>query len=170
MGATLNSSSSSGSWSTSGLLKSLLGLDHGLDTVVHILHEIDLRSSESSLVGDVENSIVSFGMFTMNTSDLNIILVSDGIELSLVLSQKRKLDMDRGSQGSTKVGWAGGDVSEMVVVGKLGNLLDGGCGLGKSGEDGKDVGTFLHGDDSQLILLVNPDEESLVFVVENTSS
>jgi len=32
-----------------------------------------------------------------------------------------------------------------------------------------DVGTLLHGDDSKLILLVDPDQESLVVVVENTS-
>ena len=33
-----------------------------------------------------------------------------------------------------------------------------------------DIGSVLHGDDSKLILLVNPDEESLGVVVENTSA
>ena len=33
-----------------------------------------------------------------------------------------------------------------------------------------DVSTVLHGDDSELILLVNPNEESLVVVMEDTSA
>ena len=33
-----------------------------------------------------------------------------------------------------------------------------------------DVGALLHGDNTELIFFVNPDEESLFFVVENTSA
>jgi len=39
----------------------------------------------------------------------------------------------------------------------------------KSIEDGLDITSLLHRDDSQLILLVNPGQESLFVVVENTS-
>ena len=39
----------------------------------------------------------------------------------------------------------------------------------QSVEDLDDTGILLHGDDSELILLVNPDEESLGIVVEDTS-
>merc|ERR1712048_144754 len=37
-------------------------------------------------------------------------------------------------------------------------------------ENHGDVGIVLHGDDSQLILFIDPDEEGLILVVENTSS
>ena len=37
-------------------------------------------------------------------------------------------------------------------------------------EDGTDVGTLLHGDDTELILLINPDEEGLGSIVEDTSA
>ena len=45
--------------------------------------------------------------------------------------------------------------------------------LGSNGESGKDcsnIGTLLHGDDSQLILFIDPDEEGLFIVVEDASS
>ena len=49
-------------------------------------------------------------------------------------------------------------------------LLDVGSGTGESVEDCVDVSTGLHGDDSELILLINPHKESLVIVVEDTSA
>ena len=40
----------------------------------------------------------------------------------------------------------------------------------KSLENCSDIGSWLHGNDSQLIFLVYPDKESLGIVVENTSA
>jgi len=74
-----------------------------------------------------------------------------------------------GAHTSSKVGWAGGDVAEMLVVSKLGLLFDLSGSDGKSLEDLTDVRSLLHGDDSELILLVDPHEEGLVFVVEDTT-
>ena len=51
-----------------------------------------------------------------------------------------------------------------------GNTLDVGCSLRQSCEDCSDVSTLLHGDDSKLILLVDPDEEGLLIVVEDASA
>ena len=58
----------------------------------------------------------------------------------------------------------------MVVVGEAGLLLDSLSGSGESLEDGSDVSTLLHGDDTELILLIDPDEESFGIVVEDTSA
>ena len=58
----------------------------------------------------------------------------------------------------------------MVVMGEFADGLDVGGGSAESLEYSFDISTWLHGDDSQLILLINPDEESLIFIVENTSS
>ena len=55
-------------------------------------------------------------------------------------------------------------------MGELGDLLDSGGGSGKSFENFSDVRSRLHGDDSELILFVNPHKEGLVVVVEDTSS
>lgn len=58
----------------------------------------------------------------------------------------------------------------MVIMCEIANLLDSLCGSAESIEDRLDVGSVLHGDDSQLILLINPDKEGFGIVVENTSS
>lgn len=77
--------------------KRLLGADHCLDTIVHVLNQIYLGSSKASPVRDVENAIVCLGVFAMDTSDLNMILVSDSIEHVLILSKQWELDVNRGS-------------------------------------------------------------------------
>ena len=78
--------------------------------------------------------------------------------------------MDGSSEGGSEVSWAGGDVSKMVGVGELSDLLDSSGGTGKTTEDFSDVSTWLHGDDSELIFFIDPDEEGLVVVVEDSSA
>merc|ERR1712166_809495 len=68
---------------------------------------------------------------------------------------------------------AGEDETEMLGVHEVTSvsgedLLDGGSGVAESLEDGVDVVTLLHGDDSGVILFVNPNEEVLGLVVEDT--
>ena len=58
----------------------------------------------------------------------------------------------------------------MAVVGELGNLLNVGASTGKSVEYLVKISTLLHGNDSELILFVDPDEEALVIIVEDTSA
>ena len=129
-----------------------------------------LGSSESSSVGDIEDSIVGLGVLTVDTSDLNEVLSSDGIELFLVLHELWKLDVDGGSESGTKVSWARGDVTEMLVVGELADGFNVSGSSAESVEDLEDTSSLLHGDDSELILLIDPDEESLGVVVEDTSA
>ena len=50
------------------------------------------------------------------------------------------------------------------------DALNVGCSLGESSEDSTDIGTLLHGDDSELVLFIDPDEESLLVVVEDASA
>ena len=152
------------------LSESLLSLDEGVDTVDHILNELLLRSAESSSVGDIEDAVIGLGVLTMDTSDLDVVLLSDGLELVLLGHELWKLNVDGASESSTKVGRAGGDVAKVVVVSELTDGLDVSGGSAESVEDLGDASTLLHGNDSKLILLVNPDEESLGIVVEDTST
>jgi hypothetical protein len=148
----------------------LLLLNHGLDTVVHILNEVLLRATKSALVGDIEGAVVGLGVLTVDTSDLHVVLVSDSLELSHVLGKLGELDVNGSSEGGSKVSGARGDVAEVVIMSELGNLFDVSGSAGESVEDGVEVSTILHGDDSELILLIDPDEESLGVVVEDTSA
>ena len=45
-----------------------------------------------------------------------------------------------------------------------------GCSLGESGENGSNIGTLLHRNNSELVLLIDPDEEGLLVVVEDSSA
>ena len=152
--------------------ESLLGGNHGFDTIIHVLDKVLLRSTESSLVGDIENAIVGLGVLTVDSSDLHVVLIGDLVELSFVCfaSEQWQFDMNRCSQGSSQVGWARGDVTKMLIMGELSFLLDQACSSRQPGENSKDVGTLLHGNDPKLILFVDPDKESLFFVMEDTST
>jgi len=77
-----------------------------MDTVYHILNKFFLRFTESSSVGDIESSIVGLGVLSMDTSDLYLKFVSDFVELGFLIHKLWELDMDGGSHGGTKVGWA----------------------------------------------------------------
>ena len=83
-----------------------LGVHEGSDSIDHVLDKLLLRSSESSLVGDIEGSVIGLGVLSMDTSDLYVVLISDLVELCLVLHELWKLDVDGGSEGGTEVGWA----------------------------------------------------------------
>ena len=124
--------------------KLFLGFNHCLNTVVHVLDKINFGSSESSLVGDVVDVVCRLGVFSMDSSDLNVELVSDLLEVGHFDSELGQLNVDGGSEGGTEVGGARSDVTEMLVVGKFSDLLDLGSCLGESSEDGSDVSAWLH--------------------------
>lgn len=106
----------------------------------------------------------------MDSSNLDMVLVSNLLELLLVLGKLWQLDVDRGSQSGTAVGWAGSQITKVVIVGESGLLFNQLLGSGQSIEDGSDITTGLHRDNSELILFVDPNEESLIVIVVDTSS
>merc|ERR1712242_566285 len=96
--------------------------------------------------------------------------------VNAVLGPSRKVNMDRGSHTSTQVGGARVDVTILGIqaevlsrflLDRVSNSLDTSC---KSLKDTLDISTLLHGDDSELILFIDPDEEGLGIIVEDTSA
>jgi len=148
----------------------LLSFDESSDSVDHILDQLVLRSAESSLVGDVEHAVVGFSVLAMDASDLHVESVGDLVELRLLLGKLGQLDVHRSSQGSAEVGWARGDVAQVVVSCEVAHSLDVAGSSAQSVEDLDDASALLHGDDSELVLLVDPDEEGLGVVVEDASA
>ena len=74
--------------------KAILSLDHSLDTIVHILNEVNLRATESSQVGDIVDVIISLRVLTVGTSDLDVVLLSNSLELILLIAELGELDVD----------------------------------------------------------------------------
>jgi len=149
--------------------ESLLSSDESLDTVVHVLGELDLIAAEAAQVGDVEHAIVGLGVLTVGTADLDVVLVGNALHEGVVLLELGQVDVDGSAHASAQVSGAVGDVAEMLVRGELGLLLNGGGSDGEALEHLANVGALLHGDDTELVLLIDPDEESLGIVVEDTT-
>jgi len=134
------------------------------------LDELDFISTESSQVGDIEDTVISFGVFSMDTSDLDVIFVSNGLMHFWVFHEFWEVDVNGSSKTGSEVGWAGRDVTEMGVVGELSFSFNKAGSLRESRENSSNIGSLLHGDDSKLIFFVNPDEESLGIVMEDSST
>merc|ERR1711982_110067 len=58
----------------------------------------------------------------------------------------------------------------MIVLGKFAVLFDGLGGSAESVENFLDSSTWLHGNDSKLILFIDPDEEGLGIIMEDTTT
>ena len=65
--------------------ETFLSLDHGFNAVVHVLDEINFGAPESAEVRNVEDSVVSLSVLSVGTTDLDIVLVSDCLELVFFL-------------------------------------------------------------------------------------
>jgi len=63
------------------------------------LDQVNFSSSKSSSIGDIENTIISFSVLSMDTSDLNVVLVSNFVELFFVffLGKHWEFDMNGSS-------------------------------------------------------------------------
>ena len=78
--------------------------------------------------------------------------------------------MDGGTEGSPQVGGTGSDVAQVIVATELGHGLNV-CGSpAQTLEDCSEIGSFLHGDDPELVLFVDPHQEGLAGIVEDTAT
>ena len=106
----------------------------------------------------------------MDATDLDEVFVSDGLEFIHFGCEFGKFDVDASSETCAKVGGACSDVTEVIVLGKLGLLLNLGSSTTQPLKHFTNVTAFLHGDNPEFILLVDPDEECLSVVVEYATS
>jgi len=152
-------------------------LPEGVDSINHDLDQLDLGVAKTVLVGDVISVSSLAARFTAGSTGLDSELLASGLELvNRLLGPSREVNMDRGSHASTEVGGAGVDVTvllgQSVVLARLGldGLLDGLDTAGKAREDSLDVATLLHGDDTGLVLLIDPEKEGLGVIVEDSTT
>merc|ERR1712012_1517587 len=161
---------------TSG--EGLVFLPQGVDTVNHLLDQLNLRVSEPVLVGDVVSVSGLATRLSTGSTGLQVELLATSLQSvnAGLFSPALKIDVDGGPHASAKVGGAGVDVAVLLVKAEvlarllLDRLLDSLDTLGKPGEGLLNISSLLHGDDTELILLVDPDKEGLVPVVEDTTS
>merc|ERR1712102_8548 len=164
----LNSSSS---------LQFLVLLPELVDSINHFLDKLNLRVAQSVLVGDIISVTSLATRFSTSSTRLQMKLLTSLLQLvNTVLGPSRQINMDRGPHTSSQVSRTGVDVSifsiqtevlSRLLLDRVTNSLD---ASGQPLKDSLDVATLLHGDDSELILLVDPDEEGLGSIVEDASA
>merc|ERR1711949_53986 len=162
---------------SSSLLQNLVLFPELVDSINHLLDELDLRVSKSVLVGDVIGVSGLATRLSTGSTGLEVELLTSLLQfVNAPVGPSRKVNMDRGPHTSTQVGRARVDVTILGIqaevlsrflLDRVSDSLDTSC---KSLKDTLDISTLLHGDDSELILLIDPDEEGLSIIVEDTSA
>merc|ERR1719510_348655 len=156
----------------------LIFLPQGVDSINHLLDKLNLRVSEPVLVGDVVGVSGLAARLSTGATGLQVQLLATSLESvnAGLFGPALKINMNGGPHSSAQVGCAGVDVAVLLIKTEvlarllLDGLLDSLNTLGKPGEDLLHISTLLHGDDAELILLVDPDEEGLVPVVEDATT
>ena len=106
----------------------------------------------------------------MDTTNLNVVLVSNLLEFGHLSSEFRQSDVNGSAEGCTKIGWARGDVTKVLIVSETSDSLNMSCSFGKAGKHSSDISSILHRNDSKLIFFIDPHKEGLVIVMEDSSS
>jgi len=159
------------------LLQFKILLPEGVDTIDHGLDQLDLRVAKTMLVGNVISVASLAARLSAGTTGLEVKGLAPSLEgINGVLGPAGQVNVDGGPHASAQVGGAGVDVAELggqqEVLARLSldGVTDGLDTPGEPLEDTLDVTALLHGDDPELILLVDPDQEGLVLVVEDTTA
>lgn len=149
----------------------------GIDTINHALDEFDLGVTQAMLVGDVISVTSLAARFTAGTTGLNLKLFTSLLKgVKTFLGPAGQVNVDGSPHAGAKVGRAGVDETvlsvEHEVLATLGldGVTDGLNTAGKALEDASDITALLHGDDPELILFIDPDQESLLGVVVDTTT
>merc|ERR1712152_389 len=148
-----------------------------VDTINHLLDKLNLRVSQPVLVGDVIGMSSLATTLSPCSTGLQVKLFTSLLQLlNTVLGPSRQVNMDRGSHTSSKIGGAGMNISILgikaevlsrLLLHTVSNSFD---TSGKPLKDSLDISSLLHRDDSELILLIDPDKEGLGIIVEDTSA
>jgi len=154
-------------------LQLLLTLNNKVDTIDQHVDQFNFTKAQSVGVRDIKDTANSLAINTTSASLLKSHLFEDGKEV-LAAAHVWDFDVDTASDTGTQVGWASENVSEVLVPHEIVAAgLDGRLKLvqtvAESCEDLLHVAVLLHGNNSDVVLFVDPDEEVFGSVVPDTS-
>merc|ERR1712121_159315 len=144
---------------------------HSID---HQLNQLPLRLAQTSQVGNVIGGVFRQRRFTAGSA-LAKLEGSQDVVKALVLLEVDEAQMYGAAHHGAEVGGAGADVAQALVVHEgvalaLHQALDLRHTASKAAEDSLHVAALLHGDDTDVILLVHPDKEVLIVVVPDATT
>jgi len=159
------------------LLELQVFLVERVDSIDHGLDKLNFRVSQAMLVGNVIGDAgLSTRLATGSTwlKGQGFAPLLQGIQT--LLGPSGKVDVDRGSHAGAQVGGARVQVAKTSIQEELlARLLFDGIShsldaIGQTLKYSTDIATLLHGDDSELVFLIDPGEEGLVLVVVDASA
>lgn len=151
-------------------LSFLLKLDELQDSILHLLNGLVLSESHAALVGDIVDTAFSLGVFTTGTANLEVVLAGDLIKLSLVGSQLGNLNVHGRTDGGSKVGGAESQETETIVVTERNLRLNLRNSADHTAVNFSQITSHLHGNNTEMVLLIAPDKEGLLIVVVDTTA
>jgi len=170
-------------WEWLKLSNSVLFLEYevlliqSIDTVNHSLHQFNLSISKAMFVRDIIGASSLATRFSAGATGLDTQLFTPLLKLVNSLgSPSRKVNVDWGSHTGSQVGWARVEVSEFVTYLEvfswfcLNGILDSFDSICQACEDSSYITTFLHGNDTELIFLIDPGQERFFSVVEDSTT
>merc|ERR1740128_1180452 len=159
------------------LLELLILFPESVDSINHLLDKLNLRVSKSVLVGDVIGVSSLSTRFSSGSTGLQMKLLTSGLQLfNSMFGPSGKVNMNRGSHASTKIGRTRMDISVLLIktealarllLYRISYSLD---SLSQSFKDTLDITTILHRNDSELVFFIDPDKEGLLVIVENATT
>merc|ERR1719273_575688 len=159
------------------LLQFKILLPKDIDSVNHGLDELNLRVTQTMFVGNVVSVTGLSTRLSTSTTGLKTKTFTPGLQgINAVLGPAGQVNVDGGTHTSTQVGGARVDITEfgadLEVLSRfsLNGISDSLDASGEPFEDSLDITSLLHGNDTELILLIDPDQEGLVGIVENTTA
>jgi hypothetical protein len=102
------------------LLVLFIFLPQFVDTINHLLYKLNLRVSQSVLVGDVISVSSLATRFSTGTTGLKVKFFTASLELrNSMLGPSGKVNMDGSSHTSTQVGWARVDITILSIKAEI---------------------------------------------------
>jgi hypothetical protein len=159
------------------LLQFKILLPEGVDTIDHGLDKLNLGVAQAMFVGNVVGVTGLATRFAAGTTGLQAKSFAPLLQLvNRILGPAGQVNVDGGTHASAQVGGARVNVTELggeqevLARFSLDGVTDSLDASGETLEDSLDITSLLHGDNTELILLVDPDQEGLVGVVEDTTA
>jgi len=154
-------------------LEFLLDSNERVDTVDEHLDELEFREAKSVSVRDVKHATFGGGVDAASSALLESELAEKIVEFSM-LGELFELHVNASSDTSSKIGWAGKNVSKMLAVHEISaGFLDVSFELVKSIDPSfpasLHITIFLHRNDSEMVFFVDPDQKVFLVVVPDTS-
>jgi len=133
------------------LLEFLVFLPESVDSINHLLDQLDLRVAQSVLVGNVISMSGLSTRFSAGTTGLQVEFLASSLEfVNGVLGPSGEINVDRCSHTSTKIGWARVNIAVLFVKAEvlarliLDRISDHFDTVAKSLKDSLDIAAIFH--------------------------